>query len=129
MKICQKIFPVGICTFIMLALFSFNGVSFAQVTNQALANSFALYFCPDAFSAVDKLIQDKYECPGDDDDLWAIWTTGFDRRFKCPDGRRLKVIMNWNGMYYIKGLGSKTVKGSWIKLLLEYKLKQDCPNP
>ena len=115
MKISRKILRVSTGIAIVLAAFSLSGISSAQVTNQALANSFSQYFSPPVLQAVDRLMETKYNCQSQLDDLWRIWTYGFHKKFKGPEGR-VEVILNWDGKYYIRNFGPETITGDWTKL-------------
>lgn len=45
--------------------------------------------------------------------LWKIGLSGFHRKYKGSDGI-LELILNWDGMYYIRGLSSEVTGDSLL---------------
>lgn len=110
----KKILWVSILSAIVLMVFSSNKDSTARASDQvpAIARSFSQYFSPQVFRAVDNMMKTRFNCQPEG--YWKIWTYGFHRKCKRPEGK-LEIILNWDGMYYIKNTDPE-ITGDWTLL-------------
>ncbi|MFH0852089.1 MAG: hypothetical protein V1845_00560 [bacterium] len=101
----KKVCWVWVLTAVILA----SGVWVAQASDSALlAQSFSQYFSPRVLKAADCMMKARnYQPLGH----WKIWTDGFTRKFRGPDGK-VELILNWDGMYYIKNTEPE-ITGDW----------------
>ena len=99
--------------FIVLGIFFFSEGAVVQASDEipAIARSFSQYFSPQILRAADKMMKERFNCQSEG--YWKIWTYGFHRKCKRPEGK-LEIILNWDGMYYIKDL-TPEVTGDWTQ--------------
>jgi len=107
---------IGLIIFIILGIFAFlKEASTAQASDQSgAAQSFAQYFNPKTLRVVDAIMKDR-SCV-QDEYYWRIWTHGFYKKYRGADGKKFKIILNWDGFWY-KESGSDVIKeGDWTTL-------------
>lgn len=109
----KKILWVSILSAIVLIVFSSRGASLVQAADQvpAIARSFSQYFSPQVLRAADNMMKTRFNCQPEG--LWRLWSSGFYRKCKRPEGK-LEIILNWDGMYYIKDM-TPEVTGDWTR--------------
>jgi len=107
----KRVKAAGVLFVIVFLVFSMNGASIAQVSDfvSPMAQSFSQYFSPQVLRAANNMMKTRFNC--EPLGHWKIWTDGFNRKFKGPDGK-LEVLLNWDGMYYIKNINPE-VTGDW----------------
>jgi len=96
----------------IITVFISGGFSGIQAADQSaiLNQSFSQYFSPQILRAMDNLMKARnYEPLGH----WKIWTDGFNRKYKGSD-KKVEVILNWDGNYYIKNTEPE-ITGSWTQ--------------
>ncbi len=111
MNLFKKICCVSILLAIGLMVLIPDGIALAQTPNQ-VAQSFSQYFSPQVLRAVDNMMKTRFNCQPLG--RWKIWTDGFNRRYKTPEGK-IDLILNWDGMYYIKNTEPE-ISGDWTLL-------------
>ena len=104
---------------LVIVLIAFIGGVPSQIFGQVsgVAQSFSQYFSPQILKAMDAMMKTTLDCQPDG--YWKIWTYGFHRKYKGPK-RKFEVILNWDGMYYIKDASAfpfeVEIVGDWTLL-------------
>jgi len=86
----------------------------SEVAQSSIAQSFASYFSPQIFRAVDNMMKVRFTCQSDV--YWKIWTYGFYRNYKGADGKKFEVVLNWDGNFYVKSNSELIATGDWTTL-------------
>ena len=98
----KKIHCANILLAIALIIFIFSTGTPVRASDQVpeIAQSFSQYFNPKVLRAVDAIMKKRSCTP---DGYWRIWTYGFHKSYKGPDGNKFEAVLNWDGFYYNKG--------------------------
>lgn len=108
-------FMVGLLALITLFILILAGIFFPRPASgqAAIEQPFSQYFNPNIFRAVDVIMKDRSCSPIAADEYWRIWSYGFYRKYKGADGKKFKIVLNWDGFWYRES-GSELVKeGDW----------------
>ncbi len=100
---------------IALIVVIFSTGTLIQAADQVseIAQSFSQYFNPKVLRAVDAIMKDRSCTP---DGYWKFWTYAFHKSFRGADGKKFKIVLNWDGFWY-REIGSDVIKeGDWTIL-------------
>ena len=99
---------------VFVFLISTGGTSLQTPDQSGAAQSFNQYFNPKVLRVIDAVMKDR-SCI-QDEYYWRIWSYGFYKKYRGGDGKKLKIVMNWDGFWYRES-GSDVIKeGDWTSL-------------